>query len=148
MLLKSENTAIRWSCGRGWNVESLFSYRLALLFSLVHFIISSERKWYVDAYLKELTQSLCIWGVAGKNERARWSQEENFDVFLVVELQVDVFDVWAELSLVSQTVKLRAHTWNTAQEIYYQSVLEIHSQYGQHAVFTFLQNHVAIIIIR
>lgn len=42
---------------------------------------------------KELTQSLWAWGVTGRNERTDGARTGTFDVQLVIELQIDVFDV-------------------------------------------------------
>lgn len=48
----------------------------------------------LTAYLKALTQSLWAWGVTGTNERTDGARKnQTFDVLLVIELQVDVFDV-------------------------------------------------------
>lgn len=69
---------------------------------------------------------------------------ETFDVWLVIELQVDVFDVcelgWA---LAGQTVKLRGHTCNTVN-IYILSKGTANPYTIKHILFSFQKKFVSM----
>ncbi len=70
-----------------------------------------------NAYPKELTQSLWAWRVTGGNERTDGARK-NWDLWCVVSDRASgwcVWCLWAGLGLAGQTVKLRAHTWNTVK---------------------------------
>lgn len=71
----------------------------------------------LNAYPKELTQSLWAWRVTGRNERTDGARK-NWDLWCVVSDRASgwcVWCLWAGLNLAGQTVKLRAHTWNTVK---------------------------------
>lgn len=69
---------------------------LAVLLRPVDFIITFKRKWSVDCPSQRADTVPPGPGSDWKEWKDRWSQKElrPFDVWLVIELQVDVFDVF------------------------------------------------------